>query len=92
MERGFNENYLRNALGYLKDCQEQNLQPSIFQMALFGWLSDTLFVVFPFWVPIWILVLAQNVIGHVIGRGLLGYQTTYPEYSIKAQRNGKKSL
>ncbi|KAI0875432.1 hypothetical protein GGS24DRAFT_455177 [Hypoxylon argillaceum] len=52
VDRGFDENYLRNALGYLRDCQQQGLEPSIFQMALFGWLSDTLFVAFPFYVPI----------------------------------------
>lgn len=73
VNRGFDENYLRNALGYLRDCQQQGLEPSIFQMALFGWLSDTLFVAFPFYVPIWMLVLIQNFLGRVIGKKLLGY-------------------
>ncbi|KAI1426167.1 hypothetical protein F5Y12DRAFT_794628 [Xylaria sp. FL1777] len=91
-DRGFTENYLRNALGYLRDCQQQGLQPSIFQMALLGWLSDTIFVAFPFYVPIWLLNLTQNFLGHVVGRGLLGYKATYPEYNTKPRdgSNGTK--
>lgn len=95
VNRGFDENYLRNALGYLRDCQQQGLEPSIFQMALFGWLSDTLFVAFPFYVPIWMLVLIQNFLGRVIGKKLLGYQATYEEYNTKPRNvssETKKSL
>ncbi|ROT38908.1 hypothetical protein SODALDRAFT_276486 [Sodiomyces alkalinus F11] len=72
VDHGFDENYLRNALGYVRDCAQQNIAPSIFQMALFGWSSDTIFICPPFWVPIWILVFAQYVAGHIIGGFLLG--------------------
>ncbi|KAI5854498.1 hypothetical protein GGS23DRAFT_474725 [Durotheca rogersii] len=83
VDRGFDENYLRNALGYLRDCQMSSIEPSIFQMALFGCLSDTIFVLPPFWMPIWSLKLTQYVCAYWIGRFLLGYRETYPEYSIK---------
>jgi hypothetical protein len=72
VEHGFDENYLRNILGYLRDCQQQNINVSIFQMALLGWSSDTLFICPPFWVPLWILKVAQFTVGHVIGKLLLG--------------------
>jgi len=72
VDRGFDENYLRNILGYLRDCQQQNIDVSIFQMALLGWSSDTLFICPPFWVPLWFLKLTQYVTGHVIGHRLLG--------------------
>ncbi|KAI6086402.1 hypothetical protein F4821DRAFT_130197 [Hypoxylon rubiginosum] len=71
-QHSFDENYLRNALGYLRDCQMQNINPSIFQMALFGWSSDTLFITPSFWVPLWILRAIQFVAGHLIGVFLLG--------------------
>lgn len=72
VDHGFDENYLRNAIGYLRDCVKQGIQPSIFQMALFGWSSDTLFVCPPFPAPLWILKLAQYVAGNVVGYHLLG--------------------
>jgi hypothetical protein len=72
VEYGFDENYLRNILGYLRDCQQQKIDVSIFQMALLGWSSDTLFICPAFWVPLWILKLAQFVLGHVIGSYILG--------------------
>ncbi|KAI1660863.1 hypothetical protein F4813DRAFT_348612 [Daldinia decipiens] len=86
-EHAFDENYLRNALGYLRNCQEENIKPSIFQMALLGWSSDTIFVTPPFWVPIWILRLIQYMIGCVVGQILLGYRVTYPEYNIKPRED-----
>ncbi|KAI1470388.1 uncharacterized protein F4812DRAFT_417335 [Daldinia caldariorum] len=86
----FDESFLRNSLGYLRDCQQQGIEPSVFQMALLGWSSDTIFVTPSFWVPIWILKLAQYVIGHFIGGLLLGYKATYPEYSITTQDDSNK--
>ncbi|OTB10570.1 hypothetical protein K445DRAFT_27518 [Daldinia sp. EC12] len=72
LDHSFDEKYLRNALGYLRDCQQQNMTPSVFQMALLGWISDTIFVTPSFWVPIWILKLVQYVVGRFIGELLLG--------------------
>jgi len=71
-ERGFDENYLRNAIGYLRDCVKEGMAPSLFQMALFGWSSDTLFLCPPFYVPIWFLKGTQYFLGNVIGQYLLG--------------------
>ncbi|KAF5656999.1 short-chain dehydrogenase reductase family [Fusarium circinatum] len=42
LDRGFDEAFLRNYLGYLRDCEDQNIQPSVFQLALLGWNGDTL--------------------------------------------------
>ncbi|KAF5643487.1 cupin [Fusarium tjaetaba] len=42
LDRGFDEAFLRNYLGYLRDCADQNIQPSVFQLALLGWSGDTL--------------------------------------------------
>ncbi|KAK6957467.1 hypothetical protein Daesc_000253 [Daldinia eschscholtzii] len=72
LDHSFDEKYLRNALGYLRDCQQQNMTPSVFQMALLGWSSDTIFVTPSFWVPIWILKSVQYVVGRFIGELLLG--------------------
>ncbi|KAI1807186.1 hypothetical protein F4811DRAFT_40573 [Daldinia bambusicola] len=83
----FDESFLRNGVGYLRNCQQQNMEPSIFQMALLGWSSDIIFVTPPFWVPLWILKLVQYVIGFIIGQFLLGYRTTYPEYNLKSRDN-----
>ena len=72
VENGFDENYLRNILGYLRDCQQQGIDVSVFQMALLGWSSDTLFICPPYYVPLWALKLTQYVLGHLIGGILLG--------------------
>ncbi|KAF4953188.1 hypothetical protein FGADI_6163 [Fusarium gaditjirri] len=42
LDRGFDEAFLRNYLGYLRDCEDQDIQPSVFQLALLGWSGDTL--------------------------------------------------
>ncbi|KAI1817437.1 hypothetical protein GGS20DRAFT_533212, partial [Poronia punctata] len=71
IERGFDENCLRNYLGYLKDCEQQQIQPSVFQIALFGWSCDTPMIVPDVWLPIWALKMMQNVAAHVVGAGIL---------------------
>ncbi|KAK4238364.1 hypothetical protein C8A03DRAFT_43878 [Achaetomium macrosporum] len=72
VERGFDENFLRNIVGYLRDCAQQSITPSLFQIALFGWAGDTLLICPPFYVPLWMLKAAQYVAGHVVGYHLLG--------------------
>ncbi|KAI1198788.1 hypothetical protein F5X97DRAFT_333103 [Nemania serpens] len=79
-EHGFTENYLRNAIGYLRDCERENLAPSVFQLALFGCLSDTVLTP-PFWTPLWLLKMVHYALAYLIAKPLLGYQETYPEYS-----------
>ncbi|KAI1771738.1 hypothetical protein F4818DRAFT_428908 [Hypoxylon cercidicola] len=89
VDRGFNENCLRNYFGYLKDCLEHNMTPSVFQMALFGWSWDTIMLVPPFWMPLWSLRVIQHVAGHWIGKRLLGYQASYPEYDTKPRADSE---
>ena len=72
LDLGFDENYLRNILGYLRDCQQQGIGVSVFQMALLGWTSDTLFMCPPFYVPLWILKPYQYIVAHFIGAFMLG--------------------
>ncbi|KAF5620205.1 ankyrin repeat domain protein [Fusarium sp. NRRL 52700] len=86
LNRGFDEAFLRNYLGFLRDCEDQNIQPSIFQLALLGWGGDTLLSP-PFWVPLWILRLFHFILAHLVGRLLLGYTSSYPEYNPKSNRD-----
>ncbi|KAF4499907.1 hypothetical protein FAGAP_3908 [Fusarium agapanthi] len=82
LERGFDEAFLRNYLGYLRDCEDQNIQPSVFQLALLGWNGDTLLSP-PWWVPLWMLRLFHFILAHILGRLFFGYQASYEEYSPK---------
>ncbi|KAF9771642.1 hypothetical protein IL306_010698 [Fusarium sp. DS 682] len=80
LDRGFDERFLRNYLGYLKDCEDQHIQPSTFQLALLGWSSDTLLSP-SWWVPLWMLKLFHFIFAQLVARLLLGYQAAYPEYT-----------
>ncbi|KAK4221862.1 hypothetical protein QBC38DRAFT_491180 [Podospora fimiseda] len=80
MQPGFDESFLRNFIGYMRDCTTQGIQPSIFSIALIGLSSGTLFICPPFYIPVWILKSVQYVLGDIIGRRILGYQEAYPEY------------
>ncbi|CVK95987.1 uncharacterized protein FMAN_13907 [Fusarium mangiferae] len=71
LDRGFDEAFLRNYLGYLQDCEDQNIQPSVFQLALLGWSGDTLLSP-PWWVPLWMLRLLHLILAHMVGRLFLG--------------------
>ncbi|KAG9496325.1 hypothetical protein J7337_012911 [Fusarium musae] len=71
LDRGFDEAFLRNYLGYLRDCADQNIQPSVFQLALLGWSGDTLLTP-PWWVPLWMLRLLHFIVAHLVGRLFLG--------------------
>ncbi|KAF5688766.1 hypothetical protein FDENT_4709 [Fusarium denticulatum] len=86
LDRGFDEAFLRNYLGYLRDCEEQSIQPSVFQLALLGWSGDNLLSP-PWWVPLWMLRLFHFILAHLAGRLLLGYQASYEEYSPKMTRD-----
>ncbi|KAK3995688.1 hypothetical protein QBC44DRAFT_233523 [Cladorrhinum sp. PSN332] len=72
MERGFDESFLRNCVGYMRDCAQQGIQPSPFALVLIGSASGTVFVCPPFYVPLWILKSVQYVLGDLIGRRILG--------------------
>ncbi|KAI1377705.1 hypothetical protein F4677DRAFT_415280 [Hypoxylon crocopeplum] len=81
LDHGFDEKFVRNLVGYQRDCQEANLEPSVLQLILFACGSATVATP-PFWVPIWILKLVNYVLAYGIGVALLGYEESYPEYSM----------
>ncbi|RWA08744.1 hypothetical protein EKO27_g6372 [Xylaria grammica] len=76
------ENFLRNLQGYLADCHNSNLEPSLFQLILFAYNASTLLTP-PFWVPLKLLTILHYVSASWIAEGLLGYEPSYPEYSAK---------
>ncbi|KAK7729332.1 hypothetical protein SLS63_006205 [Diaporthe eres] len=88
LDHGFDESFMRNFTGYLKDCEKHKVAPSIFQILLFLYHSDIVLTP-PFWVPVWFLVLLHHFFAYWVGAGLLGYQASYPEYSLLNE--GKKS-
>jgi hypothetical protein len=71
LDHSFDENFLRNFVGYLRDCQKANISPSIFQIILFGYNSATVTSP-PFWMPIWVLKAVHYVLAYWIAAGLLG--------------------
>lgn len=67
-------NFLRNLTGYLADCHEAKLQPSVFQLILFlDHASSVLTPPFLNWVPRWILLGIHRLLAKWIAAGLLGY-------------------
>ncbi|KAL9131585.1 MAG: hypothetical protein Q9175_006728 [Cornicularia normoerica] len=86
LDHSFDESFLRNFVGYMRDCQKANMAPSLFQIVLFGYDSATVSCP-PFWVPIWILVVIHYVLAYWIAAGLLGYEASYPEYSTESQHS-----
>ncbi|PYH46716.1 cupin domain-containing protein [Aspergillus saccharolyticus JOP 1030-1] len=87
LDHSFDENFLRNFVGYLRDCQRQGIAPSPFQIILFGMNSATV-PCLPFWVPIWILRAVAYVLAYWVAEGLLGYQASYPEYNRRSGGGG----
>jgi mannose-6-phosphate isomerase-like protein (cupin superfamily) len=79
LDKGFDETFMRNFTGYLRDCERDKIAPSIFQILLFIHHSDMVLTP-PFWLPIWFLVGLHHVFAYWVGAGLLGYKTSYPEY------------
>ncbi|KAF2644247.1 hypothetical protein P280DRAFT_466909 [Massarina eburnea CBS 473.64] len=94
LNNSFDENFLRNFVGYQRDCQKENITPSVFQLMLMSYYSSTIATP-PFWMPIWILISVQYVLAVWVGAYVLGYEASYPEYNSaeKSQsRNSKKSI
>jgi hypothetical protein len=74
---GFDEAFMRNTAGYLRDCEKAKIEPSLFQMILLMYDSDIILTP-PFWVPIWLLSALQHVLGVWIGGRLLGLVCSSP--------------
>ncbi|KAK0622038.1 hypothetical protein B0T17DRAFT_618402 [Bombardia bombarda] len=88
LDLGFDESYLRAGLGYLRDCQREGMEPSVFQLALLGCSSET--VLTPsFWMPIWLLKGVHHALAYWIAKPLLGYEETYPEYAVPEGGRGR---
>ncbi|KAH8767421.1 hypothetical protein F5883DRAFT_522015 [Diaporthe sp. PMI_573] len=81
LDHGFDESFMRNFTGYLRDCERHKVAPSLFQILLFLYHSDMVLTP-PFWTPVWLLVLLHHFLAYWVGAGLLGYQASYPEYSL----------
>ena len=65
-------NFLRNAVGYLADCEKSGLQPSLFQMVLFWHNASSLISPkFCGWMPIWLLVWI-HIVGAWVAETMLG--------------------
>ncbi|KAI1338692.1 hypothetical protein F5Y15DRAFT_416916 [Xylariaceae sp. FL0016] len=77
-------NFLRNAVGYLSDCEKQGLQPSLFQVILFYHDASSLWTP-PFlnWVPVPLINVMHYVLAYWVAAGILGYKSSYPEYTGK---------
>lgn len=78
------ERFFRNFFGYLDDCKRCKMEPSIFQLFVFLCSADTpLAIPMPFeWlegVGLWVSWILMLVVAFV-GRELLGYRESYPEY------------
>lgn len=71
LDHGFDESFMRNFTGYLKDCEKYKVAPSIFQILLFLYHGDMVLTP-PFWTPVWFLVLVHHFFAYWVGAGLLG--------------------
>ncbi|KIA75780.1 hypothetical protein HK57_00394 [Aspergillus ustus] len=81
----FDENFLRNFVGYQRDCQQAGLRPSVCQLILFSYHSATLGTP-PFWMPLWVLKMVHYVLAYWVAERLLGYKAEYPEYTNPVAR------
>lgn len=71
LDHTFDENALRNYVGYQRDCQKARLKPSALQLILISYSSATVATP-PFWLPIWILRLIHLVLARWLAEALLG--------------------
>ncbi|EXJ65516.1 hypothetical protein A1O7_01857 [Cladophialophora yegresii CBS 114405] len=75
------QRFFRNFFGYLDDCRKAKMEPSPFQLFVFLHAADT-----PVALPLpneWLGVIVSWVFLTVmasVGRWVLGYQASYPEY------------
>ena len=72
LDNSFDEKFIRNLIGYQRDCQMANIEPSLFQLALIAYDSATLATP-PFWIPFWLLSSVQYIMAYLIGGYVLGY-------------------
>lgn len=71
LDHGFDESFMRNFTGYLRDCERHKIAPSIFQILLFLYHADIVLTP-PFWTPVWLLVVLHHFLAYWVGAGLLG--------------------
>lgn len=71
LDYGFDESFMRNFSGYLRDCEKSQIEPSLFQILLFLYDADIVLTP-PFWVPIWSLTGLHHVLAYWVGARLLG--------------------
>lgn len=75
------ERFFRNFFGYLDDCRNADREPNVFQLLVILNEADT-----PVAIPLpwnWLARLASRTFttgGALIGKWVLGFQSTYPEY------------
>ncbi|EGR47103.1 uncharacterized protein TRIREDRAFT_109353, partial [Trichoderma reesei QM6a] len=79
LDNSFDERFIRNLIGYQRDCHSAQLAPSVFQLMLICYDCATLATP-PFWMPLWLLGSLQYILAYWVGGYLLGYKPSYPEY------------
>ncbi|KAI3324039.1 hypothetical protein HD806DRAFT_58928 [Xylariaceae sp. AK1471] len=79
-DQGLDRDVLRNYQGYIVDCRKNNLEPSFFQLALIMYDASTILTP-PFWMPLALLTGLNHMLARWMGQYLLGYKSTYPEYT-----------
>lgn len=72
LENSFDERFIRNLIGYQRDCHSAQLAPSVFQLMLISYDCATLATP-PFWMPLWLLGSIQYILAYWVGGYLLGY-------------------
>jgi len=72
LDHSFDENFLRNFVGYQRDCEREGINPSTFQLILMSYNSATIATP-PFWMPIWILKMVHYVLAYWVAAALLGH-------------------
>jgi mannose-6-phosphate isomerase-like protein (cupin superfamily) len=76
------ERFFRNTFGYMADCREQGISPSVFQLMVFfmhNLMPPGIKSPGPEWLNLLFNTVFMYVVGS-IGQLLLGYRESYPEY------------
>ncbi|KAK7225358.1 hypothetical protein V2G26_013361 [Clonostachys chloroleuca] len=76
------ERFFRNTFGYVADCHEQGISPSIVQLMVFfmyNTMPPGIKTPGPEWLNMWFNTVFMYVVGSA-GQFLLGYRASYPEY------------
>lgn len=77
------QRFFRNFFGYLDDCKQRKMSPSIFQLFVFLHSADTpLAIPMPFGMETLGIYVSRILLIAVayVGLYVLGYQQSYPEY------------